>query len=90
VGEPFTWHEGNGAVPFPGRRVETASPYGFQGMIRYEIREYLGNETVVSYVQMMPGALDPAYAWRVMEAEFMAYLWRPASEAILERLYRHE
>jgi hypothetical protein len=59
-------------------------------MVRYEIREYLGNETVVSYVQVYGPAMPERVAWEMMEAEFMAYLWRPLSEAILERLYRHE
>jgi hypothetical protein len=71
----FHWSEGNGALPFPGHRVESSSPGPYANMIRYEIREYLGNETIVSYVLMIPKDVPASWAWREMEERFNEYLW---------------
>lgn len=73
------WTEGNGALPFPGRRVESTYP-GFSGMV-YEIREYLGNEMIVSYREAfsnhLPHFRDESARWRYVEARFLEYLEDP-------------
>lgn len=72
---PFHWRDGNGSLPFPGRRIEF-SELGPFGRVRYEVREYLGNETVVSYVKLYPEGVPTSVAWEWIEEEFRDYLER--------------
>ena len=70
---------GNGAVPFPGRRVESVTPGPFANMKTYEIREYLGNETIVSYRLIWRTDVSESAVWARMEEEFQAYILKGAS-----------
>lgn len=74
--EPILWHwtDGNGVLPFPGRRVEATTPGPFANMVTYEIREYLANEMVVSYRLIFPKEVPAANCWRVMEDKFRGYV----------------
>ncbi len=68
------WTEGNGALPFPGRRVETCCELPMGTM--YEIREYLGNDMVVSYKEIISDSygLTESQAWAFVENRFQNYL----------------
>ncbi len=71
------WTMGNGCVPFPGRRVESTSP-ALSGTM-YEIREYLGNDMIISYREIFPGwsVIPEGDRWRYVEARFLEYLEDP-------------
>lgn len=68
--------QGNGAVPFPGRRVTAVRPWLFDGHTEYEIREYLGDETVVAYRYVVSDelAVPVDWLWDELEHEFRGYL----------------
>jgi hypothetical protein len=74
MGEPFHWSQGNGALPFPGRRVESVTKGPYANMKTYEIREYLGNETVVSYRLIFNVSVPESFIWKEMEHEFRRYV----------------
>jgi len=69
--------QGNGALPFPGRRVEvrTEEEYG----VAYEIREYLGCEVIASWRQIFPRGVNVPEStyWTVMEQGFNHYMGWP-------------
>jgi hypothetical protein len=76
---PWSPAIGDGALPFPGRRVETMEddPYIvsttnglFDSRRVYEIREYLGDGTVFTYRLILPAFLDEAWCWAEMEMRF--------------------
>lgn len=77
--ESFRWSQGNGAVPFPGRRVETVTDGPYANMKTYEIREYLGNETVVTYRLIFNTSVPESFIWEEMEHEFRRYVAEGAS-----------
>jgi hypothetical protein len=69
----------NGALRFPGRRVETIEDYTYitsttNGLFAthraYQIREYLGDGTVFTYRLILPAFLDEAWCWAEMEIRF--------------------
>ncbi len=73
------WTEGNGAMPFPGRRVEFSYPSEFISGVVYEVREYLGNDMVVSYREVFPDGLriPESMRWAIMRERFDEYLGGP-------------
>lgn len=71
----WRWQDGNGALPFPGRRVESTTKGPFANMVTYEIREYLGNEMIVSYRLIFRSDIPESAVWAEMEREFRAYLY---------------
>jgi hypothetical protein len=68
------WTQGNGALPFPGRRVESKTEERYGDL--YTITEYLGNDMAVSYRQIIDPAIPAPEAakWAWMEREFRNYL----------------
>lgn len=74
MSRPFHWTDGNGALPFPGKRVEIAIPGPFATMKTYEIHEYLGNETVTSYRLIFHEKIPESTVWPILEREFLYYV----------------
>jgi hypothetical protein len=76
----FQWFDGNGAVPFPGRRVQRCTRGPYKSMKTYELHEYLGNETVVSYRLIFNNTLPEDIAWMIMENDFRSYILEALGE----------
>lgn len=73
------WEEmGNGALPFPARRVEMIYPSKELLGDVYEVREYLGNETVVAYREVFTTALQEwipvEERWAIVRSKLAYYI----------------